>query len=56
LWPKVETKPKRAITKEEHERILAAENNPARRLYYQLLWETGAALGERNGNWGSLRP
>jgi len=43
LWPKVETKPKRAITKEEHERVLAAENNPDRRLYYQLLWETGAA-------------
>ena len=43
LWPTVETKPKRAVTREEHERILAAEKNPDRRLYYELLWETGAA-------------
>jgi hypothetical protein len=43
LWPTVETKPKRAITRDEHERILAAEKNPDRRLYYELLWETGAA-------------
>lgn len=42
LWPTVETKPKRAVTREEHERILAAEKNAERRLYYQMLWETGA--------------
>jgi integrase len=43
LWPTVEAKPKRAIKKEEHEKILAAEKNRDRRLYYELLWETGAA-------------
>lgn len=43
LWPKLETKPKRAITHEEHERIIAAEKNAERRRYYEMLWETGAA-------------
>ena len=43
LWPAVRTKPKRGITAEEHQRILAAEHNPERRLYYQLVWETGAS-------------
>jgi len=43
MWPTVETKKKRAITREEHERIIATEKNPDRRLYYELLWETGAA-------------
>jgi len=43
MWPTVETKPKRAITREEHERIVAAEKNVERRRYYEMLWETGAA-------------
>lgn len=44
LWPIVKTKAKRAITREEHERIVAAEaNHPERQMYYELLWETGAA-------------
>lgn len=43
IWPEVETKPKRGITAEEHQRILAAEKNPERRQYYELLWETGAS-------------
>ena len=44
LWPTVQTKPKRAITHEEHERIVSAEkNNSERRMYYEILWETGAA-------------
>ena len=43
MWPDVTKKKKRAISKEEHERIIAAEKNPARRLYYEILWETGAA-------------
>ncbi len=30
-------------TREEHERILAAERNPERRLYYALLWAIGAS-------------
>ena len=43
LWPVVETKKKRGITWEEHQRIMAAEKNVERRLYYEFLWETGAA-------------
>ena len=43
LWPKVEKKPKRAITPEEHQQIIEAENNAERKLYYELLWEIGSA-------------
>ena len=46
MWPTVEKKKKRAITREEHERIITTEKNPARRLYYELLWETGAAQAD----------
>jgi integrase len=43
LWPPLRYKPKRGITSEEHEQILAAERNLERRLYYALLWEIGAS-------------
>lgn len=43
LWPRPESRPKRAITWEEHQRIIQAEKNSERRLYYELLWETGAS-------------
>jgi len=43
LWPKIEKKHKRAITLEEHQRIIQAENNAERKSYYELLWEIGAA-------------
>lgn len=43
LWPKPKFKDKRAITLAEHQAILNAEKNAERSLYYQLLWETGAA-------------
>lgn len=46
LWPKLHFKAKRALTAEEHQRILAAEKNPERALYYQLLWEIGAAQSD----------
>jgi integrase len=46
LWPKPQTKSKRAITQAEHERILEAEKNPERNLYYQLLWEIGASQSD----------
>jgi len=42
-WPRVERQPKRGITKEEHGRILAAENSQERAYYYQMLWLIGAA-------------
>jgi uncharacterized protein YjbI with pentapeptide repeats len=43
LWPKPESKPKRAITSEEHQKIVKKERNAERRLYYELLWEIGAS-------------
>lgn len=43
LWPSMTSRPKRGITREEHERIVNAEHNPERRQYYQLLWEIGAS-------------
>jgi integrase len=42
-WPKIIAARRRAITLEEHERIIAAEQNAERRAYYQLLWETGCS-------------
>lgn len=39
-------KDKRAVTAEEHQRILAAEKNPGRSLFYRLLWEIGAAQSD----------
>ena len=42
LWPKPQPKARRAITLDEHQRILEVERNAERNLYYQLLWEIGA--------------
>jgi integrase len=42
-WPKIRSESKRAITPEEHAAIVASEQNPERRAYYELLYETGAA-------------
>jgi len=42
-WPKAVYKEKRAITQTEHETIVANEQNPERRAYYQLAWHTGAS-------------
>jgi integrase len=44
LWPTVDKKHKRAVTVEEHQKIIAAENgNPERKAYYEMLWEIGSA-------------
>jgi integrase len=59
LWPRVQAKGKRGITLEEHQRILASEQNSERKLFYQLLWEVGssqsdaAALTAENIDWPS---
>ena len=45
-WPKVKFKEKRAITLEEHQKIIAAEVNPERRTLYQLCWHLGASQGD----------
>jgi len=45
-WPKVKFKEKRAITLEEHQKIITAEVNPERKMMYQLCWHLGASQGE----------
>jgi integrase len=45
-WPQVRFKEKRAITFEEHQKIIAAEVNPEREMLYQLCWHLGASQGD----------
>ena len=45
-WPALRFKEKRAITLAEHQKILAAEVNPERKLLYQLCWHLGASQGD----------
>ena len=42
-WPKIVFKQKRAITFEEHLKILASEQNPEFRAFYELLWHLGGS-------------
>jgi integrase len=42
-WPAVSFKKKRAITWDEHCRIVEHEVNPERKTFYQLAWHTGAS-------------
>ena len=42
-WPALQFKEKRAITREEHQKILAAESNPEWRAFYALLWHLGGS-------------
>jgi integrase len=42
-WPKIIAREKRAITWDEHQRIVESEKNVERRLFYEVLWETGAS-------------
>jgi len=45
-WPEVKFKEKRAITLEEHQRIITAEVNPERKVFYQLCWQLGGSQGD----------
>ncbi len=45
-WPPVRFKEKRAITWEEHSRIIERERNPERRAFYQLAWHLGASQSD----------
>lgn len=42
-WPKIVFKEKRAITAAEHQAILAQEQNPERRGFYECCWHLGGA-------------
>jgi len=43
LWPKIEYKPKRAITANEHRMIIEREKNPELRALYELCWHLGGS-------------
>lgn len=45
-WPPVRHRERRAITREEHARIIAAETNPERRTFYELAWHIGASQSD----------
>lgn len=45
-WPVVRHKERRAITREEHEKIINRERNPEICAYYQLLWHLGGAQSD----------
>ena len=57
-WPKVVYGEKRAITSQEHGKILEREFNPERKSFYELLWHLGASqsdlahLEAENIDWG----
>lgn len=42
-WPPIRYEIKRGITLDEHQKILAREQNPAKHAYYSLLWHLGGA-------------
>ena len=42
-WPQPEFKEKRAITRDEHQKIIAGEGNSEWRAFFELLWHTGGA-------------
>jgi hypothetical protein len=42
-WPKVTFGEKRAITLDEHCRVIGAERNPERRAFYELCWHLGGS-------------
>ncbi len=45
-WPPVRHKERRAITFEEHKKVLAAETNPERKAFYELAWHIGASQSD----------
>lgn len=45
-WPKVRFKEKRAITRKEHQAIVASEANAERRAFYECCWHLGGAQSD----------
>jgi integrase len=45
-WPKIRFKDKRGITRAEHEKILAGEQNSEWQAYYNLLWHLGGSQSD----------
>jgi integrase len=45
-WPTIKFKSKRAVTLAEHQAIVAREQNPERKAFYQLAWHLGASQSD----------
>lgn len=45
-WPKIRFKEKRAVTEEEHRRIVDGEHNPERRAFYECCWHLGGSQSD----------
>jgi integrase len=46
LWPKIQYRDKRAITLDEHKRIVAIENNSERKIFYEICWHIGGSQSD----------
>jgi integrase len=46
VWPKIRAKRRRAMTAEEHGKIIASEKNLEKHAYYEFLYETGAVQSD----------
>jgi integrase len=54
-WPEVRKKKFTAITEDEHRRIVEREPMLERKLYYEMLWETGGSQSDiANLNWSQI--
>jgi len=45
-WPTIRHRDRRAITFEEHQKIVARELNPERKAFYELAWHIGASQSD----------
>jgi integrase len=45
-WPRVEFAEKRAITLDEHRRIIERETNPERKAFYEVCWHVGGSQSD----------
>lgn len=46
VWPKITYKLRRGITWDEHHKIVSTEVSEERRLFYEVLWETGGSQSD----------
>jgi len=54
-WPEVRKKKFTAITEEEHRRVVEREQMLERKLYYEMLWETGGSQSDiASLNWNQI--
>jgi integrase len=45
-WPPIQFAHKRAVTLDEHRKLMARETSPARRAFYELLWHFGGSQSD----------